>query len=188
MRILGRLRPGTQALCFLSSRFRPAPPFPPSHTPPLLSPPWDLAWRICFRSPLIAPLLASLRALAMSSPHPQINFLRYTVICEDASSASASPRPLLGQDSTLASGVLAPVEASVMGLREPPGGVGSWGGLSDHREWKSSEAPCHRDQHPRFPEVRTSCQGVSLCPGWPALLFAVGSILREAPWWASLRV
>ena len=83
----------------------------------------------------------------MFSPHPQINFLRYTVICEDA----PSPRTLLGQDPALDSGVLAPIEAPVAGLREPPGWGGLVGGVSDHHVWKGSEAPCHKNQEPWVP-------------------------------------
>lgn len=109
----------------------------------------------------------------MFSPHPQINFLHCTVICEDASSAWASPRPLLGQDPTLESRVLAPVEASVVGLREPLGRRGLVGGVSDHHVWKGSGAPCHRNQEPGFPEAKTSCQGdVTVQP----------SLTLKAPW------
>lgn len=60
------------ASILLSSDWGPGKQAPRLSSGPLLrfpSPPSGLAWGICFQSPLIAPLPASPRALAMLCPH-----------------------------------------------------------------------------------------------------------------------
>lgn len=108
----------------------------------------------------------------MLSPHPQINLLHYTVICEGAASAWASPRTLQGQDSALDQ---SPGSHRGLGCRAARGlGEGGWGLYLTIMCRRAGKPLVTKTRTLGFPEARTSLRGVSLCPSQPTVLFPLG--------------
>lgn len=118
----------------------------------------------------------------MLSPHPQINLLHSTVICEGAASAWASPQTLQGQDSTLDR---SPGSHRGLWLQGCKRSWGGWvGAVFNHHIQKGWEAPSPKPGP--LGSLRPEQASVGCTLSKPAHRSRpLGLLLRDALWWAS---